>query len=150
MQGSRSQQVSCGFYFAQAREWYCGDDEEKVQLFAAGFVVGQAEKIYLGACQAAMFRPSAKHYACVSVAVRNAAKTYGLAIQTLRVTASPAEEKTELWLLQPRALELFTVLSLTPIDSPEWHVLRGLLCGVPMQDVDYKFHVRWGAKDCAD
>ncbi len=46
---------------------YAGDDSEKIRIFAAGFVSGQAEKVYLGACRAAMFRPSQDRYGMLNV-----------------------------------------------------------------------------------
>ena len=48
---------SCGVYYREAFLKY-GHNEATRRAFAAGFVHGQAEKVFSGVCCGAMFRPS--------------------------------------------------------------------------------------------
>jgi len=49
---------TCGTHYLKLLKVFTELDPERVRYFAAGFVCGQAEKIHLGACPAAMFRPN--------------------------------------------------------------------------------------------
>src|SRR3990167_3489879 len=75
-----AEKKTCGPMYLDALHQYCGDpiDEEKANLFAAGFISGQAEKVYLGACTAAMFRPSADRRSVVESMLDEICGRYGL------------------------------------------------------------------------
>lgn len=111
-------------------------------LFEAGFVVGQAEKIYLGACHAAMFRPTdnrSKNVVLTSCMVCSA--VYGLQVSIFE----REEIKDEIWLVDNRfANHLADVLCNYSYNSQEWHIERGLLCGIPLANIDPSFHERKG------
>lgn len=132
------QPTTCKPLYAAALKEYTGGDPEKVRLFAAGFIHGEAEKIYLGACKAAMFRPKSQPYREITSALTaDAAKRYGL----LREELSYLDEK-EFWLLRPSVLRYFTELKAMEPNSPAWHVRRAALTGVPPMDIDVTFHTR--------
>jgi hypothetical protein len=59
--------MTCGELFRDAMQSHTDMSPEQIRVFAAGYVTGQAEKIYLGACAAAMFRPSPEHYDMLAV-----------------------------------------------------------------------------------
>jgi hypothetical protein len=129
---------TCGPLYKLALDMYAGDDPEKMRLFAAGFVSGQAEKVYLGACQAAMFRPSADRAAMINELVKDACERYGLLMWWML--------DQEIWLCRD-AGTMATVREMaqrTP-NSPGWHRLRAMLCGIPVDEIDEKFHERKGA-----
>lgn len=135
------QKVTCGVLFREQAERYCGSDPGKFRLFAIGFVNGQAEKVYLGACLGAMFRPSDEYRNDHRMTVLRAAASYGLHFREL-------PECGELWLLRnAEALALFSLLIKANRDSPEWHGLRGKICGVPRDERDPEFHLRKGAAE---
>lgn len=102
--------------------------------FHAGFVNGQAEKVFLGACQACMFRPIPEEYQVNLELAIDAAIRYGLQCRTVCRT------KAELWLCHDDKIlaDLYTITE----NSPEWHALRAKLLGVAV--VDPKFHEREG------
>ena len=97
--------------------------------FWAGFVAGQAEKVWLGAVPAAMFRPSADERSkrLEQVAVTQA--EYGLCVTLLA---------DEIWIHQPSYVigdwQSFERNSL------EYHALRAAACGIA--DVDPRYHER--------
>lgn len=136
--------VTCGVLYAKQLSRYCGTDPGKVRLFSIGMATGQAEKVYLGACLGAMFRPAAEHFSDFRLAILQVAKAYGLHYQELDA-GGPAPE---MWLLRNEiALSLFAGLSKEPLNSPRWHKLRGNLCGVPWNETDLKFHERRGYQE---
>lgn len=129
---------TCGPLYKDGLDLYAGGDAASIRLFAAGFVSGQAEKVYLGACRAAMFRPSQDRYGMLIETVRDVAFRYGLDV------VEPIGSKKEIWICRTRFRQ--DVASLVEIkeDSPEWHEARAWLCGVPKDEVDIDFHLRSG------
>ena len=138
--------ITCGPMYKAGLEEFTGMDPNKVPLFAAGFISGQAEKIYLGACQAAMSRPSDDWWPTVMVIVHKVASRYSLAVATL-----PTSRGSEVWLCRSAAVA-GAVLRLADLaeNSPEWHTQRGLLCGVPVHQLDPQFHFRAGYGERCD
>lgn len=137
---------TCGPLYKAGLESFTGMDAEKIPLFAAGFVSGQAEKIYLGACQAAMFRPSADYHKMVALIVVEVAGRYDLRVATLRTSRG-----LEIWLCR----SIFVVRSIGMIggfgeNSTLWHERRGTLCGVPASEIDNEFHKRHGYGESCD
>jgi len=127
---------TCGPLYKAGLDNYCGDDPERVRLFAAGFVSGQAEKVYLGACRAAMFRPSAERLAMLMTVVKEVAERYGLVWLAV---------ENEVWLCRDRDAERTVKEMAGRIpNSPGWHRLRADLCGVPRAECDEYFHLRHG------
>lgn len=133
---------TCGPMYLDALEKYTGGDPAKVRLFAAGFISGQAEKVFLGACGAAMFRPSEAYAPMVRAIVIDCATRYDLLW---------TQEGAEIWIVRNAALlrTLVCCLERYPENSTEWHMVRGQLCGVPDSELDYEFHLREGyGKPC--
>lgn len=132
---------SCGYYYKQALAAYTGGNASYTRQFAAGFVFGQAEKVFLGACQGAIFRPSFEWHDMLLKITEHAAEMYGLVVRVY---------DSEIYIFRPEARPLFEALYETFVDSPQWHLIRAQLTGVPPRDVDIKFHEREGAKERAD
>ena len=126
---------TCGPLYLDGLLKYAGDDPEKVRLFAAGFITGQAEKAALGASMAAMFRPSEIYRGMVQEVASDVACRYGLQYQMLG---------DEIWLYASGARMLMWTLKQVQSNSPEWHTIRGFLCGVPSHEIDVAFHRRKG------
>lgn len=137
--GRRRQPVTCGPLYLDALLKHAGGDLDKLKAFAAGFVNGQAEKVYLGACRAAMFRPSPQHVPLVSSLVLDAADRYGLMVRSF---------SGEIWLY--RTAGDMDQLGTLAKDSPAWHRERGRLCGVPEDEIDERFHERKGYAEPCD
>lgn len=70
--------TTCGPMYKAGLSQFAGDDPDKIRIFAAGFVSGQCEKVYLGACRAAMFRPSLERSAMLLEVVHDMGQRYGL------------------------------------------------------------------------
>lgn len=135
-----SDQQTCGPLYKAGLESFTGMDPELIPIFAAGFVSGQAEKVKLGACQAAMFRPSEDWVETVRSIVREVAERYGLAWATIGTSRG-----LEIWLCKSFEIyDAITSLESLGENSPRWHERRGLLCGVRAHDIDYLFHERAG------
>jgi hypothetical protein len=138
---------TCGLLYLSALRKYAVHSDieigrERQRLFAAGFVSGQAEKVYLGACKAAMFRPSEETFESIVTILRDVCQRYGLIFQ---------EIDGELWLSRPENAK--TVLEDVRRFEPksEWsHRVRGKLCGIPEAELDLKFHERQGYMEKCD
>ena len=113
------------------------DDPIKADAFAMGFVYGQAEKVCLGACYAAVFRITPEGHERVMKAVVAAADLYGLEIVELDLPA-------ELWLTTKDCVASVLRLERCELNSPEFHLHRGWLCGVPFHRIDRQCHIREG------
>lgn len=138
---------TCGPLYKEGLESFTGMDRDKVAVFAAGFVSGQAEKIYLGACQAAMFRPSPEnHHMVMEIAVEVATR-YGLSVDQLETSRG-----VEIWLCGSPTVALMIRNLSTAVreNTPRWHEERGLLCGISPEQIDHKFHERTGYGERCD
>lgn len=135
--------TTCGPLYFEGVKKYAGDNRASIRLFAAGFVSGEAEKVYLGACKAAMFRPSPEYQPMVQSIVFDVSRRYSLKVAAL--------EPDEIWLLRDAdAAQLFQNLKEVERDSPMWHWIRGTLCGVPVNEIDAQFHERKGYGERCD
>lgn len=134
--------TTCGPLYLHAMMRWTGMDEGLVRAFAAGFINGQAEKVYLGACRAAMFRPPMRHDEMVCDIVRDACLRYGLEWTFLR---------EEVWICRDQIAKL-AVLALNDLvlNSPLWHAHRAALYGIPEAEVDLSFHERPGYGEPCD
>lgn len=141
MNGSKP---TCGPFYKAALDNYAGIDPVKNRIFAAGFVSGQAEKVYLGACRAAMFRPSQDRYGDLIETAQDVADRYGLTV------VAPIGKKQEVWICRTRWAGDVHMLNGLIEDTAEWHELRAWLCGVPDEEVDRVFHLRDGHGERCD
>ena len=138
--------TTCGPLYKAGLEDFTGMDPELIPVFVAGFVSGQAEKIYLGACQAAKFWPSNKWRDTVVEIVTKVADRYGLYRAFLH-----ASRGDEVWLcLSPAVVESVESLGNVDENSSLWHERRGLLCGIPAYQIDFCFHERIGHNEPCD
>jgi hypothetical protein len=124
--------VTCGPLFQEALNTHTDMSPEQIRVFAAGFVTGQAEKIYLGACAAAMFRPSPEHMVMLREVVQETAQRYGLVAVT--------SHQGELWLCQPQVKGLVLCQDVRSGRDGVYHALRALLCGIPASQIDLSYH----------
>lgn len=140
---------TCGPMFLAGMRAYGSNDEER-WLFIAGFVSGQAEKVYLGAADAAMLRPSSEQVVRLRGIVDDVAERYQLVVVdiTYPYPGGPNEPTIlrELWLCRTQdvADDVYGLPNMRP-NSPEFHGRRARLCGVPSLEVDYEFHRRRGS-----
>lgn len=127
---------TCGPNYQRAMKMFHVDTDGVARVFAAGFISGQAEKIKLGACQAAMFRPSPERLDTIAETAHNVCQIYGLHTRIV---------DDEVWIYRLEVAEMIDKLQDRPtlqVNSKEWHFIRGALTGVPATDIDYCFHER--------
>jgi len=143
---NKIKQKTCGPMYRDSLTEFTDMDPDLIPVFAAGFVTGQAEKIYLGVCEAAMFRPSEKWWDTVMVIVVKVTERYGLWVNTLDTVRG-----REIWICAScEAASEVSALESVGEDSAEWHARRALLCGVPPSQIDYRFHERAGHDEPCD
>lgn len=135
--------VPCGVFFKDAVHFYAGDDVEKIRIYAAGFCHGQAEKVHLGACTAAMFRPNKEYYSLQMEIVLDMARRFNLAVHVIHAAAGD-----EIWMSRHENIGEIAEMIRWNENSPEWHTIRGSLCGVSPDELDFMFHTRkgWGER----
>ena len=76
--------TTCGLLYQQARAAVLALPQAGVDLYAAGFANGHAEKVYLGACLACMFRPpTMKELGNLQPIYRVITDVYGLYMRTI-------------------------------------------------------------------
>jgi hypothetical protein len=138
---------TCGPLYKDALGKYAGTDPDKIRLFAAGFVSGQAEKVYLGACRAAMFRPSADRLAMILDVIRDVANRYNL-----HIFHGACQTFDEIWLCRNVDVwhNLQELYATYVYNSPAWHAFRAELCGIPAEELDEAFHLRAGHGERCD
>lgn len=138
------QAKTCGPMYFDALSKYAGDDDALIRVFAAGFINGQAEKVYLGACRAAMFRPSEERYVMVRELAKEACERYNL-----NLFYAP---DGEVWICRSVATwkALDDLYAQYDNRGAEWHRRRGELCGVPAHEIDEEFHKRKGHGEPCD
>lgn len=127
---------TCGPLYFDGLKNYAGNDPVAIRLFAAGFISGEAEKVYLGASPAAMFRPSPDFRDMVLALAEDIAIRYELVVKA---------RKDEIWLCRDSTVyELVAGLDWIGKDTPIYHAQRAWLCGVPTSEIDLSFHERKG------
>lgn len=139
------QKPTCGPLYKRALEHFCGSNQDDRRAFAIGFMMGQAEKVYLGVCPAAMFRPSADKKVAMLMRLQDICGMYGLSIFEL-----PVKTGSELWIYQlSRTRQAIEGLQAFGENSESWHEMRAFLCGIPADRIDFRFHERPGyGEDC--
>ncbi len=115
--------------------------------FTAGFVSGQMEKVYSGACEACMFAPEEQDFAwCYELVSAISSQVYGLAVHVLQCS-----NRKEIWVSDPAIGNAFlrdleTMVKAGDENIPWWHHLRGRLCGISPWRIDPDYHKRYGQK----
>lgn len=130
--------------YKEAIDLYGGGDAAKEYAFAAGFVSGQAEKVYLGACRAAMFRPSQERRDMILEIISDVVRRYDLCYVGM------VGSKNEIWICRREWVANVRELHSLKEDSVMWHSKRAWLCGIPDNEVDLKFHLRSGHGERCD
>lgn len=134
-------EVTCGELHRQCRELF-RDLKSYDDIFAAGVICGQAEKVYLGACSAAMFRPSVGRYQFCYEAVLRATNIYGLILATLPCHYA-GEPCVEVWICRnEQASSAVHSLNGMKMNSEAWHATRAELTGIPAAEWDFEYHLR--------
>lgn len=126
---------TCGEIYLEA---FNGLTELQRECFIYGFISGQAEKVYLGACKAAMFRPSQELWDDELTIIQTVCHRYRLAHTVI---------EGEIWI--HRHGTLVGDWTKFPRNSPEWHYMRARACGIPPGEIDVKFHERPGHRKTA-
>lgn len=124
---------TCGDLYLEAITKLETDLERRV--FAKGFVSGQAEKVYLGACQAAMFRPSDTTFDFILSDVQEVCERYKLHYFVFYLASI-----IEIWIYRS-GFQIGAWYEFAK-DSPEWHKCRAIACGIPESEIDVNFHER--------
>lgn len=137
---------TCGPLFEQAWKKATSMTDDPVLLFSAGHICGQAEKIYLGACSAAMFRPTPENNKFVLSLAVYLSSIYGLEVSVFE----RQEIRDEIWIHSPKITQGIALLRVLVHNSPEWHYFRGVWCGVPDNQIDHEFHLRKGYNQPCD
>ena len=111
---------------------------DPVALISWGHLIGQSEKVWLGACDAFMCRPPAtdgEEFRRRAILVAN---IYGLQIAPLSTSRG-----IEYWLHRPSAHKQIEEMAEMAPNAPGTHRARGLLCGIPPSSIDTKYHQRY-------
>jgi hypothetical protein len=130
---------TCGVLYMETMHEFGRGSEAEARAFAAGHVSGQAEKVYLGACGGAMFRPQPENFDWLLDVVSRIASRYGLRVQVLPCE-TPDDRKKEIWISRNKVGAWLKF----PPNSEQWHILRGVTCGIPLDEIDWRFHERPG------
>ncbi len=132
--------IACGEIYRRLREQL---ESAKLDSFGAGFMAGQAEKVYLGACKAAMFRIQPENRRTVERVIEIIADAYSL----LRL-----EMNGEYWICRNRITEaqIKDVYYTFDENTPEWHLRRGYLVGIPANEIDLGYHKSTGFNEPCD
>lgn len=135
----------CGTLHRAARNSF-RDFVEYDDIFAAGVIAGQAEKVYLGTCAAAMFRPSTDRFDFCCEVVAQIATIYDL-----RWLPFSYGSTQEVWLLRDhRAEKSLRLIEGMEENSAGWHFARGTLVGIPAEEIDFSYHLRSGFGERCD
>jgi len=136
----RKEKVSCAVLVKKVHDLYNpSEDTEQVRIFMAGFWCGQAEKVYLGSCRAAMFRPPFDRHPWALDMISEITATYSLAYMVVATLYGD-----EIWIMRPQNKEEVQRMLQYVEDGPEWHAHRARLCGIPDEEIDPEFHLRRG------
>ena len=133
------------------RAWAIIDDyafKSDWQTFTGGFIAGQMEKIFSGACEACMFAPDEMDFDwCYELVSCISNNVYGLAVHVLQCS-----NRREIWATDPAIgsgflRELESMVKSKDENCPHWHLLRGNLCGIPSRRIDPNYHLRYDLKE---
>ncbi len=127
--------VTCGVLYKKAKQEALLLERPDLS-FSFGFAAGEAEKIYLGACIGAMFRPREDFQPVLSVFLSRLCIIYSL---------NSGRDRDELWLFAQtvEASDLFEKMKNCVFNSPDYHSIRAKLCGIPESEIDLEFHKRY-------
>jgi hypothetical protein len=137
-----NEKKTCGELMQSFRQKY-NNSEDEYMAFQAGFMLGQAEKVYLGACQACMFRPSQKYFQAVLKLAGMVADIYELRVEVVKCEYS-TETPYEIWLYDPSYETMVLSWTHEKLNSDGWHLRRAFACGIPVHKIDLEFHKRSG------
>ena len=135
---TRTDKPTCGDLYLKGLNQWATKTEQRA--FAIGFVTGQAEKVYLGVCPAAMFRPSPENVEWLYPYIQDVCERYDL---------RHAVHDNEIWIFRPTG-PVIGIWEAYERDSPEWHIARAMACGIPRDWVDPEFHLRKGYNQPCD
>ncbi len=124
---------TCGPLFQQVFTEASKKALTPLAMFSWGHLCASAEKIWLGACPAAMFRPT-DNESEFEARISYVASVYSL--DSMKVD-------DEYWLFRRQYYHTIVDMKMAEKNSPLYHSLRGLLCGVPVNELDLTFHERY-------
>lgn len=155
---SNSEQKTCGEFYLETVREFCQTDADRM-AFTAGAIYGQAEKVFLGACPAAMFRTQETNFSAVLDIVHRICQRFELQQRVINYSwpskpgddCFPAEHSArEIWIFKPNESRKFAKWLEYPPNSVLWHCHRADDCGIPNSMVDPFFHQRKGFNKIAD
>ncbi len=120
---------TCGELYRDVVEQTAHIECDKLSL---GFLIGQAEKVNIGACEGCMTKDIG-----LATAAPIIAQIYGLKWCALFSTTVNVRSP-ELWLYRGEFLPW--VKQNYPLDSPEWNLHRAAMCGVPANQINLSYH----------
>lgn len=127
---------TCGDLYLEGIRRF-GQTDEAYWGFVAGFVSGQAEKVYNRVCPAAMFRPSQHLRDKLLRIIDEVIERYDLSVSLY---------DNEVWIYRGDGRDAFYAIFIPMMsmnrESPAWHQMRAVLCGIPWDNVDLKYHER--------
>ncbi len=94
-----------------------------------GFLIGQSEKVFIGACLACMTKDAE-----ICEAAKRIANMYGLEFSLLSPHTANVRSP-EIWLSRTSLR-----FNSHPVDSSEWNLLRAAICGVPATEINLNYH----------
>jgi hypothetical protein len=113
----------------------CPEDPPGFALFSLGSMQGEASKVALGACAAFMVRPAPDWWDWSQQAMQLICDHYGLLLH-----ADPRQG--EIWGVRPEWLGPLEHALSQPVNGPDWHRERGMLCGIRPSEIDLHYHTR--------
>ena len=136
----------CNHLFGRLVEHFTGFDprpkslhhRRQIEPFIAGFMTGQAEKVYLGVCPACVAIPRLDDFDWCFKQCGEIAAVYKLHLRVWK-----HDGKGEVWFLNDTGLKLWAVLQQTlannPDDNPAINRCRAQLCGIPLDATDPEY-----------
>ena len=110
-----------------------GTNRSQDMIFSIGYMAGEVEKIYLGACKGAMFCPPPYDTSWLFDAAKKIARIYSLYARALTFGI-----REEIWILKDPNIALALKAALAYSDK-EFNRLRGQICGIPDEFIDLEF-----------
>ena len=130
---------TCMVAFREVSEYYSQGIESRKRIFTIGYWSAQAQIVSLDLCKAAMFRPNIERHPWVFTDLPDITSRYDLVLSEVSY-----DDKRELWISKIGTIDEIAKLYYVSVNSVEWHKRRGLLCGVPENEIDSDFHKRHG------
>lgn len=107
------------------------------------FVMVRRKRFILAHVRRRWFRPNKEHYSLQMEIVLDMARRFNLAVYIIHTAVGD-----EIWMSRHENIGEIAEMIRWNENSPEWHTIRGSLCGVPPDELDCEFHTKkgWGER----